>query len=95
MNFKFLSFLFFSNTQSPITIVPGFGGSVIYNNDNNVVWPPKVIDLIQYPQYFYNIGCHYNDNNFQLNTDTKVGKIGDLDAIKISFIKFSAGSIFC
>lgn len=83
MNFKFLSFLFFSSSQNPITIVPGFGGSVIYNNENNVVWPPKVIDLIQYPQYFYNIGCHYNDNNFQLNTDTKVGKIGDLEAIKI------------
>ncbi len=83
MNLKFLSFLFFQSSTAPVALVPGFGGSVIYSSDRQVLWPPKVLDLIQYPQYFYNIGCHYQNSEFILNTNTTMGELGNLDGVKI------------
>lgn len=84
MRLKLLSFLFLGRKFSPITIFPGFGGSVIYSNfheSQRVLWPPKVLDLVQYPQYFYNLGCQYKNNTFILNTDSCVGSIGSTEGI--------------
>lgn len=84
MNLKALWFMFQTFSPPPIFIIPGLGGSIIYNKiTKEEIWPPKIQSMLYSDIFLSNFNVTYKNKEFIPNTPSEVGPIGDTKHIKV------------
>lgn len=75
---------FFQSMRRPIYIIPGLGGSVIYNNITKTeIWPPSISNVF-FPQPFLDkFSVSYENQKFVPNVPSSVGSIGNFKYISV------------
>ena len=85
MRFYFKNMLyFFQSVRRPVYIIPGLGGSVIYNNrTKKEIWPPSLSSVFFPQQFLDNFRLQYEDRHFVPTVESSVGSIGDFKYISV------------
>lgn len=75
---------FFQSMKRPVYIIPGLGGSVIYNNiTKNEIWPPTIQNVIFSQNFLDKFSVSYQENKFVPNVPSSVGSVGDFKYINV------------
>ena len=84
MNLKPLWLMFQSFSPPPIFILPGLGGSIIYDQrTKEEIWPPKIQSMLHSDTFLSNLNVTYENQEFIPNIPSEVGPIGDTKHIKV------------
>ena len=84
MRFRFLWYMFDFFHPPPIFIIPGLGGSVIYNSiTGETLYPPKARAFMSSNKFLSDFNVSYVDRKFVSNVPSFVGPIGDTKHIKV------------
>lgn len=84
MNLRALWYIFQSFHPPPIFILPGLGGSVIYNKiTRETIYPPNAIAFLKPDTFLQDFNVSYLENKFVPNVASFVGPIGDTKHIKV------------
>lgn len=76
--------LFFQTIRKPVFIIPGLGGSVLYNKQTmKEIWPPSFFSLFNQQEFISNFKVSYDDNNFISDIPIVTGPIGSCESINI------------
>jgi hypothetical protein len=91
LSFVIINICFGMNTyKKPIILIPGLAGSVIYDRNNKILWPPNMYDIFLSNDIGKKLKIEYINDKFYTNYDThtellynKNKKDNDITGIKI------------
>jgi len=84
MNLRALWYIFQSFQPPPIFILPGLGGSIIYNKGTKeTIYPPNARAFLNPNDFLHDFNVSYLEKKFVPNVPSCVGPIGDTKHIKV------------